>query len=253
MSKELYPIGFGRNESGAPRPKVVSQYLLEAMVTAGIREAFVILRPGKWDIPAYFGDGTEFGIRLAYLTTHIPFGVPFTADQAFPFVRGLTVALGFPDILFTPVNAYGSLLRRLHLGKADVVIGLFPTEEPQNVGVVELDEHGRVWGIHEKSNFSHLPLMWAMGVWRPTFTEFLHDYIDTRLKAVLNGQAAADQVLTPDYKELPMGDVIHAAIKAGLVVEAETFFEGRYVDIGTPEGLRKAVEHEAPYWSSARG
>jgi glucose-1-phosphate thymidylyltransferase len=253
MSKELYPIGFSRRQDGAPRPKVASQYLLESMVAAGIREAFMVLRPGKWDIPAYFGDGTNFGMRLAYLATHVPFGVPFTADQAFPFIRGLTVALGFPDILFTPADAYGGLLRRLRLGKADVVVGLFPTQEPQNVGVVELDERGRVWGIYEKSNLSHLPYMWAMAVWRPKFTEFLHDHTDTRLRILLGGWESAEQGLAPGDREVPMGDVIHAAIEAGLVVEAETFPEGRCVDIGTPESLHRVVEQEALYWSAARG
>ena len=99
MSKELFPLGLTIGPGNRCYPKVVSQYLLERMVAAGVGEAFVILRPGKWDIPAYFGDGTAVCMRLAYLTVHVSHGVPFTLDQAYPFVRGETVALGFPDLL----------------------------------------------------------------------------------------------------------------------------------------------------------
>jgi glucose-1-phosphate thymidylyltransferase len=57
-SKELYPIGF-RTVPGSDglRPKAVSHYLLEKMQIAGVRKAYFILRQGKWDIPAYWGDG----------------------------------------------------------------------------------------------------------------------------------------------------------------------------------------------------
>jgi glucose-1-phosphate thymidylyltransferase len=37
--------------------------------------------------------------------------------------------------------------------------------------------------------------------------------------------------------------VIQAAIDHGLVVEAESFDDGRYLDIGTPEDLVRAVQH----------
>jgi glucose-1-phosphate thymidylyltransferase len=48
----------------------------------------VILREGKWDIPAYFNDGTALlDMHLAYLMMRQPFGSPFTLDQAYPFAR----------------------------------------------------------------------------------------------------------------------------------------------------------------------
>jgi glucose-1-phosphate thymidylyltransferase len=66
-SKELYPVALQPGKSGA-RPKVVSQYLFEHMRRAGIRKAYVILREGKWDIPAYFNDGMALlDMNLAYL------------------------------------------------------------------------------------------------------------------------------------------------------------------------------------------
>jgi len=246
MSKELFPIGFAGEQGAGRSPKTISQYLLERMAQGGVHEAFVILRPGKWDIPAYLGDGTGVGIRLAYLTVHVSLGVPFTLDQAYPFVRSETVALGFPDILFWPENAYDIILRRLRENKADVVLGLFPTDEPEKVGVVDVDKKGRVLGVYEKSSFTHLRYMWAIAVWGPRFTEFLHAFTESAIRH----QGAPDVVAgqgDDDGKpavETPIGDVIQAAVTAGLRVEAEIFTDGRYIDIGTPDNLVRAIRDQ---------
>src|SRR6266545_7247263 len=67
-SKELYPVGFGvREGESEKRPKVACQYLLEKMQHAGITKAYIILKNGKWDIPAYLQDGSDLGMYLAYL------------------------------------------------------------------------------------------------------------------------------------------------------------------------------------------
>ena len=225
LSKELFPVGFDEGIAGQPRPKAVGQYLLENMRRAGITKAFWILRPGKWDIPAYFGDGKALDLRLAYLTVHVAYGVPYTLDQAFPFVQTMTVALGFPDILFQPEDAYSQILSRLNASEADVVLGLFPTGQPWKAGMVEFDAAGRVTQIIEKPSQSDLTYMWAIAVWRPSFTQFLHEYVCGHVVGT----------------ELPIGDVIQAAIQAGLQVEAEPFATGSCRDVGTPADLRQAI------------
>jgi glucose-1-phosphate thymidylyltransferase len=246
MSKELYPVGFSTAHGEVSRPKVVSQYLLERMASAGVHEAFFILRPGKWDIPAYFGDGSGVGVRLAYLTVHVPFGVPFTLDQAYPFIRGATIALGFPDMLFWPERAYRVLLRRLAQDTATLVLGLFPTDQPSQVGVVDLDARGLVRGLHEKSHMTHLPFMWAIAVWKPAFTTFLHEFIQAELRNTRKEENEGETLCGPLQRELPIGDVIHAAIQSGMRVEAEIFRDGSCIDIGTPNNLLEAIRHELP-------
>ncbi|WP_201035871.1 hypothetical protein, partial [Salmonella enterica] len=125
-------------------PKVVSHYLLEKMQLAGIDQAYFILRSPKWDIPAYFGDGEMLSMSLGYLMMNLPFGVPFTLDQAYPFVNDALVALGFPDILFQPEDAFVRILARLDASNAHVVLGLFPTNQPQKAGMVDFDDTGKV-------------------------------------------------------------------------------------------------------------
>ena len=238
LSKELYPVGFreygdanNQINKNNLRPKVVSHYLLEKMQLAGIDKAYFILRSGKWDIPAYFGDGTMLSMSLGYLIMGLPYGVPFTLDSAYPFVKDAIVALGFPDILFEPQDAYLKILNRLKKSEADVVLGLLPTDKPEKAGMVDFDDKGRVSSIIEKPLQSDLRFMWGIAVWNPGFTEFLHEYLI---------EVKQDENL-PELPEIPIGNVIQAAIDKGFKVEAETFDDGSYLDIGTPDDLIKAV------------
>ncbi|PLZ82759.1 dTDP-glucose pyrophosphorylase, partial [Fischerella thermalis WC217] len=46
----------------------------------------------------------------------------------------------------------------------------------------------------------------------------------------------------PQLSEVPIGDVIQAAITQGFHVQAEVFADGTYLDIGTPNDLVRAVQ-----------
>jgi glucose-1-phosphate thymidylyltransferase len=238
MSKELYPIGFyPSGADGGLRPKVVCHYLLEKMRLAGISKAFIVLRPGKWDIPAYLGDGSWLDMHIAYLTVHVPFGVPYTLNQAYPFIQNAMIALGFPDILFQPKDAFVRLRARQASSNADVVLGLFPTDTYRKVGMVDFDQQGVVRQIIEKPQQTELRYMWAIALWTPAFTEFMHQSL------MLSLESANSPIPS---KELPIGDVIQAAIDRGMHVEAELFPDGSYIDVGTPEDLIKAVRQFTP-------
>ena len=237
-SKELLPVGFAPSPSG-PRPKPVCLYLLERMAQAGIERAFLVLRSGKWDIPAYLGDGERLGMRLAYLLMNLPYGAPYTLDQAYAFVRGCVVALGFPDIIFEPADAYRQLLERLHSTGADVVLGLFPAEQPQSSDLVAAAADGRVARIEIKPPQSDLTSCWMIAVWGPSFTEFLHGYLAERER---RAGPAAERSLD---RELYIGEVIQAGIEAGLHVNSVAFPHGSALDVGTPGNLQRAVRRYA--------
>jgi glucose-1-phosphate thymidylyltransferase len=227
-SKELYPIGLRRGESGA-RPKVVSHYLFEHMRQAGIRKAYVILREGKWDIPAYFKDGTALlDMHLAYLMMHQPFGSPFSLDQAYPFVREKVVALGFPDIVFWPDDIFIRVIARHTQSDADVVLALVPCDRPHTADMIEVEASGRVRRLFIKQRETSLRYTWVVAVWTPAFTQFMRDYLND---AIRSGEAMR--------RELFVGDVIQAAIDRGMHVDSVTLSAGGYVDIGSPEILER--------------
>ena len=235
-SKELYPIGFRTvNNNRGLYPKVVSHYLLERMHQADITKAYIILRPGKWDIPAYFGDGTMLDMHLAYLTVHIPFGVPYTLDQAYPFVQDALVALGFPDVIFQPDDAFVQLLARQTATNADIVLGLFPTDQPQTADMASIDATGRVRQILIKPSQTSLRYTWMIAVWTPKFTHFLHRYLLS-----IEGKNNHSNPLS-NRQELFIGDIIQAAVDNDFWVDSVLFPNGTCLDIGIPANLVKAV------------
>jgi glucose-1-phosphate thymidylyltransferase len=242
-SKELLPVGFQDEANrGGYRPKVVGQYLLERMRLANVSRVYIILRKGKWDIPSYFGDGKMLDLDIAYLMMGLPFGVPYTLDQAYPFIKALTVVFGFPDIIFQPKDAYLQLLNKLAETRADIVLGLFAAEQPSEMDMVELDRDQRVCGIQIKPSQTYLRYTWIIAVWTPAFTHFMHEWLLNRLKIEHQDQTGR---LTPEHQELYVGDVIQVALENNIIVESVFFSDGSYSDIGTPEKLMTAVRVKA--------
>ena len=242
-SKELFPIGFqDLSHDRGLRPKVVSHYLLETMRLAGVTKVYIVLRNGKWDIPSYFGDGKMLDMHLAYLMMGLPFGVPYTLDQAYPFVKDSTVVFGFPDIIFQPDEAYIKLLAKQAESRAEIVLGLFPAHQPHKIDMVELKADGKIRGIQIKPIQTNLRYTWIIAVWTPLFTDFMHEFIIANQR---KNDPKQDGTGTKEHREFFVGDVIQAAANNGMVIESVVFSDGTYLDIGTPDDLVKAVEKRA--------
>jgi glucose-1-phosphate thymidylyltransferase len=236
----LYPIGFRRDErTGALHAKVASHDLFEKFRRAGISIAYVILRKGKWDIPAYFGDGEVVGLKVAYVVIQDSLGPPDTLDRAFPFVRSDVVAFGFPDIQFGPDDVFRRLLDYLRTAQSDLVLGLYPAADVRLMDMVDFTDEGRIRSIVLKPASSDLRYAWLCAVWTPTFTQFMHAFVGSeRARAKVHGPAYHDIDAQGDF---PVGAVIKAAVEAGLRVHGLTFPNDSYLDVGTPNSLIEAV------------
>ncbi len=147
------------------------------------------------------------------------------------------VALGFPDILFEPRDAYRRLAARHEESGADAVLGLFPTDRSEKTDMVELDGR-RVRRLVIKQPGSGLDYTWSIAVWSPRMSRFLHRFV------ARHGRRSGEEVY--------VGDVIRSAIDEGLVVEGVTFPAGSYLDVGTPEDLERAVRQESTHRRSER-
>jgi len=255
-SKEIFPLGLGAD--GEVRPACA--HLLDAFLDAGVERAFVLLRKGKWDVPQLLGRGPErplwsgppkgtaspplvppkgtATLRLAYLALDPTASVPETLDAAYPFVQDARVALGFPDILFEPRDAFRGLRERQEASGADLVLGLFPADRPDKADMVELDDVGRVRRLVIKKPDRGLRYTWSIAFWTPAFSRYLHDFV-------------ARQGASGD--EIHVGDVIQAAVDEGWNVEAVPHPEGSYLDLGTPEDLLRALVSSRPPGAKAPG
>lgn len=222
VSKEVMPVA----AESAPYPRVAADFLLQQMRQASIPRAFMVVRNGKWDIPGHFEGGEAAGVALAYLVTAPTRGVPHTLDRAYAHVRQATVVLGFPDLLVTEPTALARLVQAFERQPADVLLGLLPLGDPRTMDAVEVSQR-RVQRVWPKTGQASMRHTWAFAVWRPRFTEFLHDVV-------------AREGEHPSSTERSIGDVIQTAIDAGLSVEGETIADETFVDLGTPAGLAEA-------------
>lgn len=238
-SKEIFPVGFRQvDDERVPRPKVACENVLDAMRCAAVEKVYMVVREGKWDIPAYLGDGHRLGLSIAYLMMRLPFGVPFTLDQAYAFVCGRVVVCGFPDILTEPEDVFTPLLNRLEATGAAVALGLFPVDDPELMDMVDVDEDGRVRFIQVKPGPLRFPHGWAVAAWSGDFTELLHDYVARATERIRDEGGLA--------REPHLGDAIQAAIEAGLLVQSVAFPHGSFIDVGSPANLVNAWTFGAP-------
>jgi len=235
-SKELYPLGFRQDEQGGDlQTEVVSQRLLDKFHKAGVTRAYIILREGKWDIPAYFREGEKVGLSLAYVVITESLGPPDTLDRAYPFVKNDTVAFGFPDILFGPDDVFDRLLRRLEDANADVVLGLYPAVASGELDMVDVDKAGRVVGMLLKPKSAPLTFTWTCAVWRPRFTEFMHRFMQEERAKGDRASLAYEGI--DAQGDLPVGAVIKRAVEENLQVHGVIFPDDTFRDIGTPRSL----------------
>ncbi len=243
-SKEIFPVGFGSlGKNGNLRPKVAAQYLLESMHIAGTKKVFVILRRGKWDIPAYFGNGSLVNMPIGYLMVDLPYGVPYTLDSALSFIEDKQVVFGFPDIIFEPKDAFAQLVKRQLASRADLVLGLFPATNSKKTDMVDLDDSGKVRAIQIKPTQTELKYTWIVAVWNDSFTRFMHYFVTQDQEKRLD--AGMDQHIS-SINEIFVGDVIQSALSSDLKIDNVIFSKGSYIDIGTPEDMLRAAKVHMP-------
>jgi len=140
-SKQLLPV----------YDKPMVYYPLSTLMLAGIRKLLLISTPQ--DLPAFrrlLGDGTQWGVSLAYAEQAKPEGLAQALTIADPFLGGRRSALILGDNIF-----YGEgLSRRLQAANAEdrpgATVFAYTVSDPERYGVVELDAAGAPTSIVEK-------------------------------------------------------------------------------------------------------
>lgn len=227
-SKEIYPL-FANGKNKQVKDYPVSKCLIDAYRKAGIKEIHMIIREGKEDICEKLGNGDAYDVKINYSYTHIPYGPAYTVDQAYTLYSDNYVALGFPDTLFKPHTAYTRLIEKQQDTNADVVLGLFHTSNPQKTDMIKFNEKGKIQSIVIKPKETNLLWAWALSVWNPAFSKFMHLRLDDMLSDFENRT----------LKECHIGSVFQLALLAGFKFEYVLFENGEWVDIGTPEDLQR--------------
>jgi glucose-1-phosphate thymidylyltransferase len=103
--------------------------------------------------------------------------------------------------------------------------------------MVNFDSNGQVHGFQIRPSRTPLEYTWIIAVWNPRFTCFMHEYVSS-LSRTFNKSAAINKDSMDE--EISMTQIFEAALQKGLVIDSVSFKEGFFLDIGSPENLKRA-------------
>jgi len=216
FSKELLPVGT-RLDGSVERPRAVSEYLLERMLTAGVNRVCFVISPGKTDIVSYFG-GKIGEAPICYTVQQSPNGLCDALFSALPFIAPEDeVYIGLPDTVWFPMDGFE------FLPDHQFSFLLFPVSQPELFDSVVTGHSGRVEEIQVKQQ--NAASDWVWGAFKLSGRHFAD------LHQLWNERSRSDEYFgTLVNAYLANGGVAYG-VKRGDV----------YVDVGTLHGYREAV------------
>ena len=143
VSKPLLPV----------YDKPLIYYPIAVLMQAGIRDIMVIVPPGETDtFAALLGDGSQFGIRVAYAEQPVPRGIADALLIGREFVGEDSVCLVLGDNIFYAPTLGSTLKKAAQNNRGATVFGYW-VDDPRPFGVVEFDREGKAISIEEKPRY----------------------------------------------------------------------------------------------------
>ena len=130
--------------------KPMIYYPLSVLMLAGIRDILIISTPV--DLPRFetiFGDGSQLGLRFSYAEQPSPDGLAQAFIIGREFVGDNRVCLILGDNVFYGQGLQQTLSRSTKMESGGLVF-CYRVSDPENYGVVEFDESGKVLSLAEK-------------------------------------------------------------------------------------------------------
>ncbi len=224
------------NEVPKPMLKVQGKPILDHIVagvlSAGIRDIFIVTGFRAEVIESYFEDGSKWGANIAYGRQIIQDGTGKAPELAKDFIGGSSFLLTYGDILVKP-ETYTQMLERYHGGAFSGVITVTAGEDVTKGGLNFFDEEFCLKRLVEKPSAAQLdqlrregwiktnqPVWYNAGIY--IFKPTLFDYTARLQKSPRGEYELTDAIIR----------MLEAGYKfAGLEVP------GRWVDVRDPEVL----------------
>jgi glucose-1-phosphate thymidylyltransferase len=217
----LRPLTFTGNKHMIPiANKPMIFYGLDHLSKAGIEEIGVILGPIGEGVKETIGDGSKFGIKIAYINQPDPKGLAHAVLVAEDFLKGEPFVMYLGDNLLK--QGVRPLINSYFNHSSDCVICVTPVNDPGRYGIVELDSDGKVSRLVEKPEEpkSNLALAGAY-----LFNDSIFE--------------AAKKIKPSWRNELEITDAIQTLLESGKKISVQ-HIDGWWKDTGKPEDLLEA-------------
>jgi glucose-1-phosphate thymidylyltransferase len=160
--KELLPVAYlVDDQTSTARPVPVISLSLRALSEAGVERCVVTISDRKPELMRYPGDGADFQLQLAYVQQSTPSGLAVAVSLATDWMRDCYSCMLLPDTIVHPYKAMSSLRQVMDREELDLVLGVFPTEVPEQLGPVRFDADGCVLEVLDKPAATDVRNTWA--------------------------------------------------------------------------------------------
>jgi mannose-1-phosphate guanylyltransferase len=185
----------------------------------------IILAVGKLpeQVEDYFGDGSKFGVRMAYSIEDFPLGTAGAVKNAEKFLDDSFIV--FNGDILTDIDL-SEMMRRHRQNRAIASLALTPVDDPTIYGVVETDSQGVVKRFTEKPGRDEVT------------TNMINAGIYVLEPGILN-------YITPGTFSMFERDVFPPLLESGQTIYS---YPSRdyWIDIGTPDKYLR-LQHDLLY------
>lgn len=124
-------------------------YPLSILMLAGIRDILIITNPNEdINFKKILGNGSNFGIKIQYLTQNKPNGLPEAFIIGEKFINNKNVALILGDNFFYG-QGFTKRLKQKTKAKSGSTIFTYQVNNPEDYGIVEI-KNKKIFSIKEK-------------------------------------------------------------------------------------------------------
>jgi bifunctional UDP-N-acetylglucosamine pyrophosphorylase/glucosamine-1-phosphate N-acetyltransferase len=203
--------------------KPILEHCLNAVRTSGIEEALIVIHYMGEAIRQYFGDGKKFGLKIEYVEQKAVLGTGNAVSMVEPYVKD-DFLLVYGDLLFS-AEAVKNVIDLHRKEKPVATMAVVPVGNPEDYGIVELEDEKHVKRIAEKPNREEAPSNLANAGVYVFSTEIFDKIRETSASA---------------RGEWEITDAISQLSKEKKTVLVAKISSGDWIDIGRPWDLLEA-------------
>ncbi|MEM2178934.1 MAG: glucose-1-phosphate thymidylyltransferase [Candidatus Methanomethylicaceae archaeon] len=146
----LRPLTFSGPKQLIPiANKPVSQYVLEDLISCGIKDIAIVLGEIFPElVKEHYGNGSKFGVKITYIHQGKPLGIAHAISLCKEFIGEEKFIVYLGDNLLQ--NGIKSYLEKFIKEDYDAFILLKEVEDPTKFGVAQFDEKGNLIKLIEK-------------------------------------------------------------------------------------------------------